>query len=111
MDENEFALVKIHTYENGSDMLTKILSTEKLIACLLKTGLVDSPIRREWGFCYLCVPPDERRWLKGHKSARKLIEDQRTEIGSGPQSAKRPNEGQSVSEIENVRDRDKERER
>ena len=44
VDENEFVLVKIYIDENGSDMLTKILSMEKLIVCQLKTGLVDSPI-------------------------------------------------------------------
>ena len=44
MEENEFALAKIHTNENGSDMLTKVLSMEKLVACRQKTGLVDSPL-------------------------------------------------------------------
>ena len=43
MDENEFALENIHTDDNGSDMLTKILSMEKLVSCWRKTGLVDSP--------------------------------------------------------------------
>ena len=43
MDENEFALAKIYTDDNGSDMLTKILSMEKLIACRRKTSLVDFP--------------------------------------------------------------------
>ena len=60
MDENEFVLAKIHIDENGSDMLTKILSMEKLVACRRKTGLVDSShtgVKRE----LLCktVPPDE----------------------------------------------------
>ena len=44
VDENEVALVKIHTDENRSDMLTKTLSMETLIACRLKTGLVDFPM-------------------------------------------------------------------
>ena len=33
VDENEFALENIHTDDNGLDMLTKILSMEKLVAC------------------------------------------------------------------------------
>ena len=43
VEENEFVLAKIHTDENGSDMLTKILSMEKLVVFRKKTGLVDSP--------------------------------------------------------------------
>ena len=49
VDENEFVLAKIHTNDNGSDMLTKTLSMEKLIACQRKTGLVDSPPTRVEG--------------------------------------------------------------
>ena len=49
VDENEFILAKIHTNDNGSDMLTKTLSMEKLIACQRKTGLVDSPPTRVKG--------------------------------------------------------------
>mgnify|MGYP002775992160 FL=1 len=33
VEEREFALVKIHTNDNGSDMLTKVQSTEKLNVC------------------------------------------------------------------------------
>ena len=43
VEENEFVLVKIHTDEKGSDMLTKVLSMEKLVVCRRRTGLVDSP--------------------------------------------------------------------
>ena len=43
VDENEFGLAKIHIDDNGSDMITKILSMEKLVACWRKTGLVNSP--------------------------------------------------------------------
>ena len=43
VEENEFALAKIHTNENGSNMLTKILSMEKLVACRKRIGLIDSP--------------------------------------------------------------------
>ena len=43
VDENDFALARIHIDDNGSDLLTKILSMEKLVACRRKTGLVDSP--------------------------------------------------------------------
>ena len=46
VEENEFVLAKIHTNKNGSDMLIKILSMEKLVACQQKTGLVDSPPTR-----------------------------------------------------------------
>ena len=45
MDENEFSLVKIHIDENGSDMLTKVLSIEMLTASRLKTGMVESSIQ------------------------------------------------------------------
>ena len=44
MDDGDFVLVKIHTIDNGLDMLTKTLAMEKLIACLMRVGLVDSPI-------------------------------------------------------------------
>ena len=44
MEEKEFALVKIHTDDNGSNMLTKALSMNKLKACQLKVGMVDFPI-------------------------------------------------------------------
>ena len=43
MEENEFVLAKIHTYKNGLDMLTKVISMEKLVACRRTTALVDSP--------------------------------------------------------------------
>ena len=43
VEENEFVLEKIHTHENGSDMPTKVLSMDKLVACRRMTGLVDSP--------------------------------------------------------------------
>ena len=43
VEENEFVLAKIHTDENGSDMLTKGLPMEKLVVCRQRTGLVDSP--------------------------------------------------------------------
>jgi ATP-binding cassette subfamily B (MDR/TAP) protein 1 len=43
VEENAFVLTKIHTDENGSDMLTKTLSMEKLVACRQMVGLVDSP--------------------------------------------------------------------
>ena len=45
VDENEFSLVKIHIDENGSDMLTKVLSIEMLTASRLKTGMVESSIQ------------------------------------------------------------------
>jgi hypothetical protein len=36
----ELMLEKIHTSENGSDMLTKLISPLKLEACCEKAGLV-----------------------------------------------------------------------
>ena len=33
VEEGEFSLTKVHTAENGSDMLTTALSAEKLSAC------------------------------------------------------------------------------
>ena len=45
VNDNDFALVKIHTYENGSDMLTKALPMEKHIACRTRASLVDSHIK------------------------------------------------------------------
>ena len=41
VEEKEFALVKIHTEENGSDMLTNVLSIEKLNACRKIVGLTN----------------------------------------------------------------------
>ena len=34
VEEKEFSMMKIHTTENGSDMLTKVLSADKLNVCL-----------------------------------------------------------------------------
>ena len=45
MEEKEVALVKIHMDDNGSDMLTKALSMDKLKACQLKVGMVDFAIQ------------------------------------------------------------------
>ena len=33
VEDQEFALTKIHTAENGSDMLTKVLTPDKMEAC------------------------------------------------------------------------------
>ena len=51
IEENDFSLVKIHTDENGSDMLTKVLSEEKLNACRQRVGLTKYPFRSEGGVC------------------------------------------------------------
>ena len=42
VDDGEFTLVKIHTDDNGSDMLTKNLPMEILKVCRQRTRLVDS---------------------------------------------------------------------
>ena len=39
VEDREFALTKIHTAENGSDMLTKVLIPDKLDACRKQIGL------------------------------------------------------------------------
>ena len=44
VEEGEFAVVKVHTDENGSDMLTKVLSAEKLSVCRQRIGLVQYPM-------------------------------------------------------------------
>ena len=49
VEENNFVLVKIHTDENGSTMLNKFLSMEKLVVCRRRAGLVDSPPTRVKG--------------------------------------------------------------
>ena len=44
VEEKDLALLKIHTEENGSDMLMKVLSTEKLDACRRRVGLTKYPM-------------------------------------------------------------------
>ena len=39
VEEREFVLTKIHTTKNGSDMLTKVLTPDKLEACRKQIGL------------------------------------------------------------------------
>ena len=41
LESKKLYLEKIHTSENGSDMLTKCLPKEKLKACRQRTGLVE----------------------------------------------------------------------
>ena len=42
VDDKEFALVKIHSNENGSDRLIKNLLMDRLRFCSQRTRLVDS---------------------------------------------------------------------
>ena len=44
VEEREFVLTKIHTAENGSDMLTKVLTPDKVDACRKRIGLVRHPM-------------------------------------------------------------------
>ena len=44
VEDREFALTKIHTAENGSDMLTKVLTSDKLEACRKRIGLTRHPM-------------------------------------------------------------------
>ena len=44
MEEKLVALEKVHTNQNRSEMLTKILPKSKIEASLLKEGLVERPM-------------------------------------------------------------------
>ena len=44
VEERDFILVKIHIGDNGSDMLTKVLSMDKLSACRQRVELLNFPI-------------------------------------------------------------------
>ena len=44
VEEKEFALMKIHMAENGSDMLTKVMSADKLNVCQQRVGLMKHPM-------------------------------------------------------------------
>ena len=44
VEEKEFSMMKIHTAENGSDMLTKVLSADKLNVCLQRVWLMKQPM-------------------------------------------------------------------
>jgi hypothetical protein len=44
IEDKEFVLTKIHTDENGSDMLTKVLTPDKLEACRKRIGLERHPM-------------------------------------------------------------------
>ena len=44
VEDREFTLTKIHTDENGSDMLTKLAIPDKLDACQKRIGLVRNPM-------------------------------------------------------------------
>ena len=39
VENKEFALTKINVEENESDMMTKLLSTEKLDVCWIRKGI------------------------------------------------------------------------
>ena len=43
-EEKLLQMEKVHTDQNGSDMLTKILPKTKLLACRLKAGLMEPPM-------------------------------------------------------------------
>ena len=49
VDEEEFTLVKIHTDDNGFDMLTKLLPVDKLRVCQQRIGLANFPYWSEAG--------------------------------------------------------------
>ena len=51
VDDGEFTLVKIHTDENGSDMLMKNLPLDRLRLCWQRTRLTNSTHRSEVGAC------------------------------------------------------------
>ena len=47
VEDKEFSLVKVHTNDNGSDMLTKVLGAEKLNVCRQRLRLMKYPMP-EW---------------------------------------------------------------
>ena len=51
LKEKLLQLEKIHTDENGSDILTKTLSKEKFEFCHEAAGMVDSPYGRKGEIC------------------------------------------------------------
>ena len=55
VEEREFVLTKIHTTENGLDMLTRALTPDKLGACRKQIGLERHPMPE---FVGKHVPPD-----------------------------------------------------
>ena len=44
VEDKDFALTKIHTEENGSDMLTKVLLAEKLDVCRRRIRMASHPM-------------------------------------------------------------------
>ena len=44
VEDREFVLTKIHMEENGSDMLTKVLTPDKLDACRKRIRLTRHPM-------------------------------------------------------------------
>ena len=44
VEKREFVLTKIHTSKNGSDILTKVLTPDKLEACRKQIGLARHPM-------------------------------------------------------------------
>ena len=46
VEDKEFVLTKIHMDENGSDMLTKVLTPDKLEACQKRIGLERHPMSK-----------------------------------------------------------------
>ena len=64
VEEKLVALEKVHTDQNGSDMLTKILPKSKIEVCRLKAGLVEPPHVGVRGRFVGFFPPT---WRKGSK--------------------------------------------
>ena len=56
LDEKLLQFEKVHTDENGSDMMTKSLSKEKHDFCRSKAGLMESPhLSREGEICWVSL--------------------------------------------------------
>ena len=51
LEEKKMYIEKIHTDENGSNMMTKCLSREKLEVCKQKPNLVVPPLEIEGEIC------------------------------------------------------------
>ena len=61
VEEKLLQMEKVHTDQNGSDMLTKILPKSKLLTCRLKVGLMEPPRRSEGEVCWVFSPAWRKR--------------------------------------------------
>ena len=79
VEEEDFALTKVHMEENRLDMLTKVLSEEKLDECRRRVGLMKHPMP-EWRGSFLgkWAPPDEKRMSQISLTQRRKLDGKST---------------------------------